>query len=182
MTIHLVTDRKIDSAILETVLGREIDRDGLQIHFTGTRSGAASKARTILVVRKEPVILVLECDDRTLGEEQQWHEGQLNRGGPRELWRVLLVVPTLDVCFFDHPEFVEGLFEAKLSEVDKMLARFRPREVIEKLFLSKGMPYTPESIANFLGDKDLSLLRESYPFRDIRKAIQEIQATVAQAV
>ena len=181
MQTHIVVECNTDAAILKMVLAPELAGNGMRIWSAGAKSAADSLARTLLSVREEPTILVVDSDSESDTEERQFFENSLHRVAAKEMWRLCLAVPTIESCFFDHPEFVEDLFAIKLSEADKVLARFRPKDVLEKLFQSKGMRYSPESISTLLKDKDLTLLRESNLLRDIRKALAEIQMSVAEA-
>jgi hypothetical protein len=179
MRRYLVTEAPTDVALLEVCLKPERAEHPLSFYAPESKSEAESVARSFLAVRHEPVVLVLNTNTNHPGsieEQRDYFEGMLARGGPPEMWRVCLAIPEIESCFFDDLDFVERLFQTKLSEGDRVRAEFQPRAMLEKLFLTQNVPYTPEGIAQFLGDKDLSPIRESRLVREVREALDAVSA------
>jgi hypothetical protein len=182
MNRHLIAEGATDLAILQEVLRPELEANHLRLWAAGGKSAADSMARTVLAVRREPVVLLVDSDGRPREEEERYYEASLGEAAPREMWRVCLADPSIEICFFDPPESVTGLFGVTLSDADGVLARFRPRQVLDRLLSQQGVPSTPEGIRAFLAGKDLSVLRESELIKRIRRALDEVREHAVEVV
>jgi hypothetical protein len=182
MICHIVTEGDLDVAILRAILKPELDNKQTRIWSAGARSAADSLARSILAVRNEPVILVVDTDNQPVREVENHFEHSLGAAGPREMWRVCLAVPTIEAVFFDNPATFVELFDDSISESDKVLARFQPKEVLEKVLAQLNFKYNPEGVTAFLAKKGVSPLRQSRLVEAILKSVTELATTAVISV
>jgi hypothetical protein len=179
MTSHIVTEGPRDVALLRELLAPEREKYRVDFFSAGAKSAADSLARSILLVRHEPVILVVDADstDPSLVKEQQdYFTASLREVAPPDMWRVCLAIPEVEICFFDDIDFLQQLLGVQLTEEERARSKFQPKQVLESLFRKKNLPFSAAAMVVLLHDKDISPLRNSALITEIRKALEEVSA------
>jgi hypothetical protein len=182
MHCYIIVAEPTGVALLKEILRPQVVERPLTIREGGVKSDAGRRARSLLVFRRDPVVVVTDTktnDPASVEELRDYVEYGLSEAARRDRWKVCMAVPELEICFFDDPSFVEQLFQTKLSEGDKVRAEFRPKEVLARLFQQKQIPYTEAGIAQFLGSQDLSPVRQSRLIREILEGVDALTAKVA---
>jgi hypothetical protein len=139
----IVTEGQLDEALISSLLrSHPTLRDlSIRVRAAGGRSAAQSKARTILTERREPVALVVDADTvepRAVQQQRGFLEARLEQASPSEEWRVILLVPEIEILFFEDEKILQALVPQKPSPEDLIRARYEPRRVLERLLAKAG--------------------------------------------
>jgi hypothetical protein len=177
MPCYIIAEGSTDVVILQALLQPELSISPIEFFSTGAKSGVDSLARSILVVQREPVIAVMDTDTTDpngIDEQRDFFTQSLGEVAPRDLWRVCLAVPEIEICFFHDIAATERLFQVTLPEEARMRARVQPKAVLTDLMKQLGRNYTPQHLQTLLDGQDLSAFRESPVIREVRQAVQAI--------
>jgi hypothetical protein len=139
----IVTEGQLDEALIGQLLrSHPALRDlNIRVRAAGGRSAAQSKARTILTERREPVALVVDADTvdpRAVQQQRGFLEARLEQTAPPEEWRVILIVPEIEVLLFEDEKILQALVPQKPSPEDLIRARYEPKRVLERLLEKAG--------------------------------------------
>jgi hypothetical protein len=129
----------------------------LRFHAAGGWSGADSLARSILAVRREPVVLVVDADGgtETAMEREAFLLESLGAVGRRELFEVVVFTPALEVLLFQDDAFLGRIARRLPTEVERVRAEYDPKRVLEALEVRR------DEIAGNLRHADIDLLRSA---------------------
>lgn len=177
MKAFIVTEGPMYIVILKQVLEREIQQYSAGMFSAGSKSAVESLARTILAVRGEPVVVVVDSDStkpNEVKEQRRLLENTIGEVGPEGMWKVCLAIPVIEEWFFEDPEAIKQLFQQELSHQEMEEARSRPKEIIEKLFRQQNIDYTAAGVEKLFQGKDVSLLRKSRLAQEIREALEAV--------
>jgi predicted ATP-dependent endonuclease of OLD family len=171
MTYHIVVEGPSDVVLLRELLRPDFDpeKHNIRIVEGGGWSGADSLARTILVVRKEPVVLVVDADTTVperIREHQQFLDGSLGQVGARTPWRVFLAVPEIEALLFTDRQTLENLVGKRVSQEQFIRGQYEPRKVLDKLL--SGQSYA-QVFEQRLPQMDLSAVREQPLIRELKE-------------
>ncbi|MCI0456456.1 MAG: hypothetical protein L0Z62_05690 [Gemmataceae bacterium] len=177
MKVYVVVKGPTDQAILETILREETEQVPLTFAAGGTWSGADSLARSLLLMRDEPVALVLDAnttEESLVQEQRTFLQESLREVAPEARWQVCLFVPTIEVLFFLDPNLEGVLFNQKLSAGDRLEARFRPKAVLGRVLQEQKLSW--EELLHRLQKADVTALRETSPLTELREFVVQYAA------
>lgn len=183
MTYHIVTEGPGEVALIRELLKPEFDPEQQPIRIVsgGGWSGADSLARTILAVRNEPVVLIVDSDTNDpaqIQERRQFLEASLGQVGPRLLWRILLVVPEIEAILFQDKQTLEELVGKVVSDEQFLRGQYEPRKILKELTADPSR--SKEFLAKRLPQTDLSALRKLPLVRELKEFLmREAQRAVA---
>jgi hypothetical protein len=177
MDCYVVVEGKSDVELLKRVLGDEVSSRSAQITDGGGRSGAASLATSILAVRRRPVVLVLDADtteESLVAEQRAYHEYRFRMAGGAREARVVMAVPTLEICLFQAPSVLSNALAIQLGEEQRIKAEYVPSKVLAELVPqgSHGHPLT--SVASRLKPDHVRELRGTPLIQEILHAIADV--------
>jgi hypothetical protein len=181
MDCFIVAEGSTDTAWLKWALAPETKRYRISFLEGGGKSAAMSLARSILAVRRDPVILVLDADTadpKEVRELEQVVREAIGLVAPESIWRVFLAVPVLEAWLLADPDFLRGVLKA--DPTDDGSVRQDPKEVITALFQKARLKYTPKAIEKLSKGSKLLPLRETEPIQAIRRALEELTAAGAR--
>jgi hypothetical protein len=169
--LNLVTEGRRHAELLRAVLpeiSQAHDDVAFEIWEGQGWSDADSLARSILAVRREPVVLIVDAnstDEQSIEERRLDLADLLRQYGPREMWAVVLMVPEIEAIFFEDVALLRSLLGVQPKGRVLEKAKYNPREALEELLKQVGMTYP--AFLKTLQSADLSKLREAHQLRPI---------------
>jgi len=179
MNVSIATQLETDLAWLRWLLAPEIKEYKITCYFGGTQSAAISLGRSIVGVRLEPVIVVVNSgttDPEKVAEDEGDMRWLLGRAAPPSLWRLCVAVPAVEAWILSDAKLMKQLFGGPLPNGEKSRLVQDPKAAMEQLFKQAGAKYTPAAIQRVTKKQDASLLREREPVRSIRQYVEELAA------
>ncbi|MFP2905689.1 hypothetical protein ACLESD_11660 [Pyxidicoccus sp. 3LFB2] len=163
MKTHIVTEGKLEAALLERLVQCHpvLRHNVIKVRPTGGRSPAHSGARTILILRREPVAMINSPEtvsQRLLGEQRAFLEWRLGEAGALEDWVVVLVPPDVAVLLFRDDAILNAVLPAPLSVEDRIRGRYEPRAVLTETFARAGEGPFPDALIQRIVHTDLTPL------------------------
>lgn len=168
MKVYLLVEGDSDAAFLRRLLPAEIQPE-ITIVTVGGRSNMSSKARSLMVLKRKPVALVVDTDVMEKDAVAQRTEAleELVRSATAGVpYKIIFAAPEIEAWFFDVPEALERLSGKKLSPEQRELAEVRPKEILAKLFNGQG-PLSVEQLTGQLTEAEIQTLRETSPRKDL---------------
>jgi hypothetical protein len=176
MNAYIVVEGPTDEVILRALLPDEV-LDSLVIVPVGSRSSPVSIARTLLVTKHKPVVLLTDSDTRNetrLQEQRQTTEELLKAVSGKIPVKVILCVPEIETVFFHAPQVIERVFGGGMPKELFLLARDRPKEILSELFAREAPgPRDLRSLLDVLDHEDIEALRSAPPIRELIKFLTE---------
>jgi 5S rRNA maturation endonuclease (ribonuclease M5) len=140
MKLTVIVEGSTDAEIIRCALGHRAD---VRVVSASGRSAADSYARTVLVTKDTPVLLVVDADsndEAVQRERRSFHEASLGQVAHHDRWRVIVAKPEIESVLFQSDRVVAHLLGHELSSEQRAVARYAPKIVA----------------AEVLGDKKLS--------------------------
>jgi hypothetical protein len=176
--LHVLVESNTAAILLVKVLQEEQQASSVEIRCSTPPSSLYAAARTLLVVRNEPVAVMLDADStdpeaanrRRLAAEEVI--GEASGSAPL---RVLMAVPGLKALLFRRTGAIErayghlpqGLFE---------LGLLSPRDALEKLDPNCSSHQSSLNIIKELNDADVAALRAESPLRELLEFHGELRS------
>ncbi|MCY1021161.1 hypothetical protein [Pyxidicoccus sp. MSG2] len=163
MRTYIVTEGKLESALLERLVQcHPVLRERvIQMHPMENRTSAHMAARTLLILRHEPVAMINSPETlspRLLAEQRAFLEWRLGEAGAPEDWLVVLVPPNVAVLLFRDDAIMSAVLPGRLSIEERIRGRYEPRAVLTELFAGAGEGPFPEALIQRIARADLSPL------------------------
>lgn len=133
---YLITEGTTDAEILKKLLPEDVLKNTKIIAGSG-RYSAQSLARSILAVKRLPVVLVLDADtadETSIGEQKDFLRESLAQASSGVPFEIFLAVPEMEVLFFERPAFIESVSQHSYSQTEWDMAKFSPRDFLRKSF------------------------------------------------
>jgi hypothetical protein len=144
MRPFIIVEGPADKLLVERILNASTGRPSLaEVFSAGGQSSAESLARTILVVKRLPVALVIDADTSNPGavkEKRAFHETSLRSVAGKIPWHVTLMVPELEVVFFKDPQLAQSLL-GPLPPLLIQLGQKAPKETLESILKQRSRTY-----------------------------------------
>ncbi|MGO8673341.1 MAG: hypothetical protein ACLQVD_18520 [Capsulimonadaceae bacterium] len=167
MTVYVVTQSETDAAVLKAAL-KDVPFCGnkYKVIAAGGRTTALSYARSLLMVRKTPVVLVVDADtmnDSRSAELERYLNQSLSEAGPPTEFKVIVVRPEIERLLFADRDIVTGMF-GTIADDDFIKGQYVPKTVLGNLLKGKNLAVAIEAptVANRIQDlrvKELDELR-----------------------
>lgn len=135
MTTYVVTESPEDAELLERVLRHGATEAEFFVVPAGGKANASSLARSLLAGRSDPVVLVVDADTRDpdmVAQQRTDLEAALGLVAPPDSYRLIVMVPALEALLL-RDDVWDATGRAPLSELDQQLARYAPREVLDRV-------------------------------------------------
>jgi hypothetical protein len=177
MKVHVITEGRSDEVLLRSLLRPDGDDQTVSVSSAGAKSAAQSLATSILVVRRQPVVLVVDADttkDEIVQEQRDFLAASLGQFARSHMWKVCMAVPEIEAVLFYDAAVISRLFQTELSETQQMQARFEPKQVLLNLMQERGLGRSIADLWPHLTEDDVSLIRESPLIQEIREFIASV--------
>ncbi len=160
-----------DRRLLERLLADLQPRCGFRVVAANGRDAARPRARTHLVVARQPVALVMDAETTDAGRIMQQQRDLedyflwVSQGVP---FRVVQFVPEVEVVFFQHPEVLRRVLGGRLDRNALVAGRFAPRAVLEELLRGGSLTELIERLT----EEDLEELRKHEAVAELRSFVE----------
>jgi hypothetical protein len=176
MKAYVVVEGNTEVLILRAVLPPQLVNE-VALVAAGGRSNLTSTARTLLVTRRKPMAVLVDTDstDESVIRERWQSTHELLRevsGGVR--FKVILLVPSVEIVFFQAPGGLKKEFGHEPSSETLLLARTNPKEALEQLLKGRKGPGTLSELLDALGDQEVEALRSTGPMRELIQFLTEV--------
>jgi predicted ATP-dependent endonuclease of OLD family len=178
MIAYIVCEGISDAQLLQQILPKELLND-VEIVAAGGLSAIKSLARSLIVRRQLPVLIVVDADSvepNVIHERLNSIEEIVKSVAISTPVKVILAVPTIEIIFFEDIGLLSDLLEYSPSQAQKMmnLAKSQPDKAIHK-FLKRSQR---NELINQLTDDNLEILRKVPFIQEIIYFLQSVQETV----
>lgn len=172
MSIVILTEAPVTRKLVERLIDCHplLHGQDIQLREPDSRSGVISRARTILIVRHEPVAVVADADQVDPEEDEEYNQRALmkhliGKAAPLSEFRVLFFRPCTEALFFRYESLRRALLPVEPSEQQLRRARRRPKRVLAELFAQSAEGPYPEALLKRLDRVDPSVLWSHRKFK-----------------
>ena len=173
MNCYIIVEGTIDKVVLESVLLPSFIRENrLEILDGGGLSGADSLARTLLVTRQEPVVLLVDADSnqaRAIAEKRVILQESLGETAPAANYRVLLAEPALEAIFFQDENLLRKYIPTLTTE-NFIRGQYTPNRILKELL---GDDY-PMRFLERITEEDLQTWRRAGIIQELEAAVTKL--------
>ncbi|MFY0522997.1 hypothetical protein ACN28I_07325 [Archangium gephyra] len=151
MTVCVVTEGQFDSELIKSLIKAKKIKHA-QVFTAKGSSSAQSLARSLVGVKQLPVALILDADEHDpsrVEDRRKYLETMLGTTAPRNEWELILLVPEMEMVFFEVPGLLETLGLPAPTPVERERAKHRPHEVLADL-ISKSNKHRPSNSRQWL--------------------------------
>jgi hypothetical protein len=172
---YVVVDGMTHLPIIRVLLPTDL-RGEVSLTPAGDRSNPVSIARTLLVMHRRPVALLVDTrsvDEGIISEKRQITLELLKAAAAGIPVRVILLIPSIEALFFAAEGFLSRVFRQPLSELVRLLARSSPKDALEWLFAHSSGPKSIKELLDGLDDEAIRALRATPPMTELINFLQE---------
>ncbi len=181
MKTHVLVESNQSAIILIKLLRAELDAGVIEIRAAGPLSSLYSAARTLLAVRGEPVVLLLDAesaDPDAIARRRRGAEEVVEAVAFSAPVCVLVAVPALEALLFLRPDPVARAFSAAGSDEHMLeLGRMNPREALKRLDGAGHWWTASLNLVSALGDEDIAELRDVPPIHELLEFLKEVHCS-----
>jgi hypothetical protein len=182
MNTIIITESPVARKLMERLINSHPVLRDRQIEYRTTEGRYASiaKARTIMLLRHEPIVLVADADRDDLEDEEQYPvlKGLIAQGGPPSQWRVIFFRPSTEVLLFHDDALRRALLPVEPTEEQLRRARRRPKRVLAELFAQAGEKKWTQALVRRLEQVEPSVLWTTKKFKRLESFL--LRKTQAQ--
>lgn len=181
MIAYIVCEGPFDAELLKTVLPEKLLND-VPVVSAGGISAVKSLARSLVVRRQVPVIVVVDADSvvpELVQERLKDIEEIVESVAINTPIKVVLAVPEMETIFFQDAIFLSRLLGYSPPQNLLDLAVFKPKEALGQL-LSESEPnnhISPLEIIARLSNEDIDILRKTPFIQEIINFLEFVRAT-----
>jgi hypothetical protein len=179
MKTHVLAESNHCAIVLAKLLNSEKVAGLIEIRAAAPSSYLYSAARTLLAVRGEPVVLLLDADSTdpdAVARLQLTAEELLGDVSASAPFRVLIAVPALEALLFLRRDPVVRAFGVSAADERILeIGRLIPREALKRLDPG-GLPWNASlNLVHALSDEDIAALRSASPIHEILEFLSQLQ-------
>jgi hypothetical protein len=160
--LYLVTEGKFEAKLLERLLPDDLLMGTKFVVGSGSYS-ALSLARSILAVKRRPVVLVLNADttnESAVRERIELVHSLLHEAAVDVRFEVFIAVLSIEIVLFQDGTLLEQITHQEISEIEWNIARFQPKKVLTDLLQKHSQHLTAETMISGLNSDDVKILRK----------------------
>ena len=172
----IITEGESDKLLLTALL--RLPQEAT-IVSAGGRSSADALARSYLVNGDNNVAFVLDADTldhHQLEERRQFYHQSLKQVALRSKWRVVMMVPEIEVLFFRKPSVLESLVGRTITEEEIIQGRFNPKQTLTRLFSNQGIIRIYKTV---LANPAVEQLREQPEIKELQQFLGSVPQKAA---
>ena len=148
--VYLLVESPTNAAFVRRVLPPESQKD---VEIAPVDSGLASLARTLLVLRRKPIAVLLDSDSlnpNVIAERRREVEELIRAANSAVPVKVVSVVPTIEAWFFAAPEAIERFLGQTISAEWRAFGKRDPKGVLQQLAANQQKTWdTLQAISSF---------------------------------
>lgn len=179
MITYIISEGSFDAQLLKAVLPGKLLND-VEIVSAGGVSAVKSLARSLVVRRQVPVIIVVDADSVVpdlVQERLNDIEEIVKSVAVNTPVKVILAVPEMEVIFFQDATLLSRLLRCQISQEVLNLAVFQPKKALEQLLSQSGNIKDRSQIIGKLSQEDIEILRSSSVMQEIVHFLQSVRET-----
>ncbi len=184
MNAYVVVEGALEVDLLKRLLPKELLAVVPLVPSGGPHS-LISLARSLLITRQKPVAVLVDTDsveEAAVRERRRSAEDLMEMVSPGVPFKVILLIPTTEILFFQAPDLFRKVFPGEGSAERLLLARDNPKEALSQLSARAGGPRRVKALVKALGDRDLEALRSAGPIRELIAFLEEVAAPQTQPI
>ena len=179
MTAYIVCEGERDAQLLKRLLPEEFVSN-VEIVAAGGLSAVKSLARSLVVRRQSPVVIVADADS-TIPEqiEQRLKDteevvGNIAANTPV---KVILAVPALEIVFFQDISLLSRLLGYAPSQDMLGSAVYQPWQALKQLIAQSKNFRSQSQLVEQLTNEDLEILRKAPVIQEVIQFLQSVRET-----
>ncbi len=181
MSAVIVTSGPVATGLMRRLAAchPRLREQGVRVRDNGSSFGATSPARTILMLQRVPVAVVVDADTLLpdlMAERRGWMEFALGQAAPLSEWRIIQIAPEIAVLLFRDEHLLRSLLPVSPSFEQLIRGRYEPNRVLAELFAQAGEQPFPEALLRRLEQADLSSLWTAPELRPLEEFLLEKSA------
>jgi len=181
MIAYIVCEGPSDAQLLKTVLPKKLLND-VQVVAAGGISAVKSLARSLVVRRQVPMIIVVDADSvvqELIQERLKSFEEIVGGVAANTPVKVVLAVPEMEAIFFQDASFLSRLLGYIPPQNLLDLAVFQPKKALEQLLSQseKNNHLSPLEILARLSNEDTEILRKAPFIQEIINFLESVRET-----
>ncbi|MEY3302991.1 MAG: hypothetical protein ACK5RE_04970 [Pseudanabaena sp.] len=180
MIAYIICEGTADKQLLKTVLPAA-SLNQVEIVVGGGISSVKSIARSLVVRRQTPVVIVVDSDS-IVPELVQMRIREITEivesVSVNTPVKVMLFVPEIEVLLFQDLHLLTRLLGYSPSQADLNLAVVQPRKVLEKLLTQSEKVHSLNEILDLLANENINNLRDFPTIQELIKFLQSVREPV----
>lgn len=179
MRTYVLVEGPTDLAFLRRILPDDL-LDDVQFVNTNGKGGMASLARSLLVVRNSPVVVLTDADSfntDAIEERRQSTEALIRAANAAIPVKVVTAVPEIEAWFFAVPEMLEKLLGQQISAEWLAIGQRDPKGVLERLAAATGKKWDVNQAISALSADDVEKIRAIPEVAELVSFLHEMQAS-----
>ena len=183
MMMTVLASSNTATMLLLRLMRPEQEAESVEFRCAHPASSLYSAAKTLLVIRKQPVAIVLDADstepqmaDRAKDEALE----VIGESATNAPLRILVAVPAIESLLFFRADAVHRAFGSIPSDLIE-LGLVSPGDALQRLQSGVDRYAASVKAITHLNQDDIDLLRTKSPVRELLKFLDELNTTNAQA-
>jgi hypothetical protein len=181
--LHILVELNTPASLLAKVLQAEQHAGLVRIRSFPEPSSMTASAKTLLIVRREPVAVVQNAES-TYPRTAAWMRQDIEEVMGDIIWRapfrILIAVPAVEALLFRRPDAIARAY-GPVSEHLLEVGLISPRDALMKLDQNISTDQISLNIIKELDDADIAALRAESPARELLEFVEELQRDGALA-
>lgn len=177
MTAYIVCEGERDAQLLKRLLPEEFVSN-VEIVAAGGLSAVKSLARSLVVRRQSPVVIVADADAFVPEQVEQRLkdiEEIVSDIAVNTPVKVILAVPTLEVIFFQDISLLSRLLGYTPTQNMLSLASYQPKQALEELISQSRIFRSQSQLVEQFTNEELEILRKAPVIQEVIQFLQSVR-------
>lgn len=179
MITYIVCEGHLDAQILKTVLPANLLTD-VGVVAAGGVSAVESLARSLVVRRRVPVVIVVDADSvvsELVEQRRKDIEETVESVSINTPFKVVIAVPEIETIFFQDATILSRLLGYIPPKNILDMAVYQPKQALEQLLSQSEIIHNPSEIIYRLTNKDIEILQLSSVMQEIVHFLRSVRET-----
>ena len=179
MITYIICEGSFDTQLLKTVLPANLLTD-VGVVAAGRVSGVESLARSLVVRRRVPVVIVVDADSvvpELVQQRRKDIEEIVKIVSINTPVKVVSAVPEIEIIFFQDVSLLSRLLGYIPPKDILDMAVYQPRKALEQLLSRSDIIHDASEIIDRLTNEDIQILRSSSVMQEIAHFLQSVRET-----
>ncbi len=179
MITYIICEGSFDAQLLKTVLPANLLTD-VGVVAVGRVSGVESLARSLVVRRRVPVVIVVDADSvvpELVQQRRKDIEETVESVSINTPVKVVMAVPEMEIIFFQDVSLLSRLLGYIPHQDILDRAVIQPKQALEELIARSELIHDRSQILDRLTNKDIEILQLSSVMQEIVHFLQSVRET-----
>jgi hypothetical protein len=181
MITYIICEGSFDAQLLKTVLPANLLTD-VGVVAGGRVSAVESLARSLVVRRRVPVVIVVDADSvvpELVEQRRKDIEETVESVSINTPVKVVMAVPEMEIIFFQDVSLLSRLLGYIPPQDILDLAVFQPKQALEQLLSQSEIIQDRSQIIDRLAKEDIEILRSSSVMQEIVHFLESVRETAS---